>query len=495
MFTLIIEDKNGALVGEYTFEDGEFILGRSQQADIQLAADNVSRRHARIFIEDGRCYIEDLKAANGVWVNGRRIHTVTELPRSAQVRIGDFFLHIEGAAFARPMTSPVYARLVPMPGSSGQLVEMTLPTMLIGRGKDCAVVLDDVSVSRIHAKLTQDDASRVMVEDLRSSNGTYVNDRRIDVCELQHGDRIRFGTVAFSFQIEGMPDVELQEAASQRKTTAAPAVAYAQRAHAAFAPIEHPPEPDYPPQQRMVMPTIVAIALGVVALVTLVVVVGLAVDRWVTPRLDPARKAGAGGEAKADPAAKSDRDPGDDDDRPRKRKRSADLDDDKSEEAAADAKRLAKAQYDDQMARGKDALLRRQWAEAKGHFDKARRLDVVAAEPQEFLNKINLEEQAGANIAQAEEAFKRHDLRAAIRAHKLVPASSVYGVDAQRALSSLAMLAEDERQKSCHGKSRDLVRCIADCELVISTGFANSGTIEDCTRLAAGTAPAGGRKK
>ena len=69
MFTLIIEDKYGAIVDEYSFEDGEFVIGRSQSCDIVLAADNVSRRHGRLFTMDGCCYIEDLKAANGIWLN------------------------------------------------------------------------------------------------------------------------------------------------------------------------------------------------------------------------------------------------------------------------------------------------------------------------------------------------------------------------------------------------------------------------------------------
>ena len=489
MFTLIIEDKNGALVGEYTFEDGEFIVGRSQQADIQLPADNVSRRHARIFTEEGRCFIEDLKAANGVWVNGRRIHAVTELPRSAQVRIGDFFLHIEGAAFARPMTSPVYARLVPMPGSIGELTEMTQTTVLIGRGKDCAVVLQDVSVSRIHAKLTQDDNGRVMAEDLRSSNGTYINDRRIELQELQHGDRIRFGTVAFSYQVEGMPEVELVEPAPlPRRTQANPGAGYAQRAHNAFAPMEHPPEPQYPVPQRTALPQIAAIAVILVALVALVVLVGFAYDRFLAPKFDSAKKAGT---ADGAPAAdkKGDDKKNDDDDK----KADADKKDDKrsakaerNEPPAVDPKVAAKAHFEQHMTEGKDALLRRQWAEAKGKFEAARRDDPMADEPTFALNKIRNEESAGADFAQAEEAFKKGDYRSAIRFNKQVSPSCVYGSDAQKALQSIAGLAEAERQKSCNSKSRDVVRCLADCEMVISTTFAGVGTVEECKRMAAG---------
>ncbi len=476
MFTLIIEDKNGALVGEYTFEDGEFIIGRSQQADIQLAADNVSRRHARVFTQDGRCFVEDLKAANGVWVNGRRIHTVTELPRSAQVRIGDFFLHIEGAAYSRPMTTPVYARLVPMPGSIGELTELSHPTVLIGRGKDCAVVLQDVSVSRIHAKITQDESGRVAVEDLRSSNGTYVNDRRIDHAELMHGDRVRFGTVAFSFQIEGMPEPDLDEdpepmlAAPVRQTSMPQ---YGQRAHQAYAPMEHPPEPVYAPAQRSFLPQLAAIAVILVALMALVVLVGFAFFRFVAPRLDEKQ-------------AYEERVAGDRPSRAAARKADDSEPAEKAEaKAVVDPRALNAAQYQDAMARGRDAMLRRQWSEAKSWFQKAHQTDVLATEPNEALNKVSLEERAGADIAQAEDAFKRQDFKTAISLHKQVPTTSVYGADAQKSLQSLALLADLERQKSCNGRTHDTAKCLADCSLVLSTGYAPVATVDECTRLAA----------
>ncbi len=475
MFTLIIEDKNGALVGEYTFEDGEFIVGRSQQADIQLPADNVSRRHARIFTEDGRCFIQDLNAANGVWVNGRRIHASTELPRSAQVRIGDFFLHIEGAAFARPMTSPVYARLVPMPGSIGELTELTQSPVMVGRGKDCAVVLQDVSVSRIHSKLTQDDNGRVFVEDLRSSNGTYVNDRRVTSQELQHGDRIRFGTVAFSFQIEGMPEVDLSDAAPQpqRRTQGNVQGAYAQRAHQAFAPMEHPPEQSYPVEQRTLLPQIAAIAVIVVAFVALVVLAGFAYDRFVAPKLDgkkpEAESVRAAREAKAD-----------DDDKPAKKAKPTEA----PEPPTPDPKAVQKVQFDELMAQGREQMGQKQWAAARGHFERAQRLDVLASEPQVALNKIALEEDAGGKVAEAFKAFERQDKRGAVRLYKQVPASSVYGLDAQKQLQAIADLAEFDRQKSCHGRTRDLIKCLADCELVLSTGRAGAAAGDECQRFA-----------
>jgi ABC-type multidrug transport system ATPase subunit/pSer/pThr/pTyr-binding forkhead associated (FHA) protein len=62
------------------------------------------------------------------------------------------------------------------------------------------LVLDDPETSREHARvwvetvpLTGSVFEKVLIENLSTTNGTYVNDRRIDQAELQSGDRIRFG--------------------------------------------------------------------------------------------------------------------------------------------------------------------------------------------------------------------------------------------------------------------------------------------------------------
>jgi len=75
--------------------------------------------------------------------------------------------------------------------------ELTLPegSHLIGRRPDCAITIEEPSVSRVHARL---EVSRIgmVVEDLRSKNGTFVDGRRIAaVTELLPRCVIRFGEV------------------------------------------------------------------------------------------------------------------------------------------------------------------------------------------------------------------------------------------------------------------------------------------------------------
>ncbi|MFO0747679.1 MAG: FHA domain-containing protein [Myxococcota bacterium] len=213
MFTLIIEDKHGGIADEYSFEEGEFYIGRSHTSDIILPSDNVSRRHARLYTVDGKCYIEDLNSSNGVFVNGRRIHEVFQIQRSAQVKVGDYYLHIESDAEAAADEEKTFCRLVGRNlAFANQVFRVQRKVNLIGRGKDCTLTIIDPSVSRIHSKLSVERSGALTLEDLKSSNGTFVNDERIEVATVQHRDIIRFGNVEF-----------LVEVADQEATQAPPA--------------------------------------------------------------------------------------------------------------------------------------------------------------------------------------------------------------------------------------------------------------------------------
>lgn len=83
----------------------------------------------------------------------------------------------------------------------GKVFEFDRPVNLIGRGKDCTIVVLDPSVSRMHTKITVDEDGRLRVEDLRSSNGSFLNDQRIESAYLKHGDRLRVGNVDFVVEL------------------------------------------------------------------------------------------------------------------------------------------------------------------------------------------------------------------------------------------------------------------------------------------------------
>lgn len=97
------------------------------------------------------------------------------------------------AAPARPL-----AQLVDV--VTGDTYELTSARATVGRERSVAdVVLRDPNVSRRHAELTFT-GSDWSIEDLNSTNGTMVNNRRITRCPLRNGDVLTFGLSTFEFR-------------------------------------------------------------------------------------------------------------------------------------------------------------------------------------------------------------------------------------------------------------------------------------------------------
>jgi pSer/pThr/pTyr-binding forkhead associated (FHA) protein len=78
-------------------------------------------------------------------------------------------------------------------GGKGRTVRLGEGQLNIGRAEACQLQLGDTYVSSFHARIYQKDGSW-FVEDLGSTNGTYLNQRRLTApAALQAGDRVRVG--------------------------------------------------------------------------------------------------------------------------------------------------------------------------------------------------------------------------------------------------------------------------------------------------------------
>jgi len=80
-------------------------------------------------------------------------------------------------------------------------LELPSPVSVIGRDPTASVRLEEESVSKQHARITQEDG-RFVIQDLGSSNGTFINGRRIhEPTELRPGDLIRLGAVILKLEV------------------------------------------------------------------------------------------------------------------------------------------------------------------------------------------------------------------------------------------------------------------------------------------------------
>jgi pSer/pThr/pTyr-binding forkhead associated (FHA) protein len=75
-------------------------------------------------------------------------------------------------------------------------------TIIIGRDKSCNIVINDPLVSRRHAKITLVDGQKFYIEDLNSTNGTYINNNPVMKGTkklLKQDDEIRIGNTVLIF--------------------------------------------------------------------------------------------------------------------------------------------------------------------------------------------------------------------------------------------------------------------------------------------------------
>ena len=108
-------------------------------------------------------------------------------------------------------------RIYPAEGL-GQLISLSVGSVLVGRDPAAQLSIDDDSVSRRHALLEHMRGVDV-VQDLGSTNGTWVNEQKISVWTLEAGDRLRFGKQIFTYLSGSSLEAQYHESVYRMMTT------------------------------------------------------------------------------------------------------------------------------------------------------------------------------------------------------------------------------------------------------------------------------------
>ncbi len=204
---------------------GKKIIGRDDACDVVIDDHMISSRHASIEVTGDNVKVTDLDSTNGTFVNGRRI-TEAELKNGDEVRFDQIAFRVEGPPeeIAAKTTLRPAAALAFLTGAAGRLAGKTFPLtgarIAVGRTPDNAIVVDDETVSSAHAVMIFSDGDWTL-EDQGSTNGTFVNNRRVTRQRLQNGDRIRFGNVTLSFDAPsagGVDSTRVMSAVEPQKT-------------------------------------------------------------------------------------------------------------------------------------------------------------------------------------------------------------------------------------------------------------------------------------
>jgi pSer/pThr/pTyr-binding forkhead associated (FHA) protein/S1-C subfamily serine protease len=154
-------------------------IGRSSSSSIVVKDATVSSQHAVLTISDtGEVRIKDLNSKNGTFVNGQRILRETLITAKDVIKAGGAIVD-----WQKHLNAPKLVRQFPVIDGAAIRRKKT-----IGRnsGNDIVVAYSDISGS--HAQLFEKTNGDIAIADSGSTNGTYVNGRKISIHILNPGD-------------------------------------------------------------------------------------------------------------------------------------------------------------------------------------------------------------------------------------------------------------------------------------------------------------------
>jgi len=202
--------------GQVLLAPGLNRIGSGDGAAVVLRHAGVEAVHCDINISGTGASLVPVHGAS-VEVNGRPVHELIALRGGDVIGVGPVQARIvalqaaagevgEGGDTDATRVRPAMPKLV-LRGVSAPVFGKVFPlnaVLVLGRAPECDLPIESEQVSRRHVRLTPREGS-ALVEDLGSSNGTFVNGRRVDSAELKPGQELRLDSVRFLLLEPGKP--------------------------------------------------------------------------------------------------------------------------------------------------------------------------------------------------------------------------------------------------------------------------------------------------
>ena len=217
-FDVVLWPASHPELDEIRIADDLFAIGRAEPPfdsyDARIVA-TLSRRHARIFIEDGAAYVADLESSNGTSVNGVAVHDKpAKLGNADELSLGGTLAYrvqlVPRARAPRGVERLLSLTLTPVRADSGlQPIVIGHFPFLIGKSDNTFSRYQDRYphevgyISRRHAHIFVKGATP-FVEDLGSRNGTLVDGKRLaeHAVALEDGAVVGFGGNHFLYEVK-----------------------------------------------------------------------------------------------------------------------------------------------------------------------------------------------------------------------------------------------------------------------------------------------------
>ena len=184
-------------------------IGQGNVNDIVVDEPEVNGFHADLKVDASQVMISDVNTESGTYVNGEKILAPMPIRAGDTIKVGTVefevveedlsggakTLVLSGTALME-MGSGGWALVAGSGPEKGQIIPIKERTE-IGRALECDISILEPSLSRKHAEIYIENGD-LIVEDLGSVNGTYVNAKKIEKHSLKDGDVLQFQNIRFT---------------------------------------------------------------------------------------------------------------------------------------------------------------------------------------------------------------------------------------------------------------------------------------------------------
>lgn len=186
-----------------------YVLGSDSSCSLYLSGAGILPRHAELVVSGEQLTLKPLVIGASLAIDGLQINRPTPLAHNNRLTLGDVQLLVVDPKKQKPSgeASIPPSREWYLVSTTTALANRRFPitgSMTIGRSAECDISLGVAHLSRKHARLWVEEGGHLWVEDLESSNGTFVNSQRVRRTQLKRGDLLGLDTLVFS--VLGGPD-------------------------------------------------------------------------------------------------------------------------------------------------------------------------------------------------------------------------------------------------------------------------------------------------
>lgn len=200
---LQIKQKNAGSRPEWLVSK-RYTFGSGADNNYKVSGDGVNALQAALEVNGDEVMLFNLGGGDVVTLNGELVERRSQVKANDLFKVGDAVYLIEDPKEKRaqklkntPKQEPAGWRLKAKNTALANRSFDLNGEMTIGRSNDCDICLNVVHLSRKHAKVSVS-KTELRVDDMGSSNGTFVNGNKIESALVKPGDELRFDTLKFT---------------------------------------------------------------------------------------------------------------------------------------------------------------------------------------------------------------------------------------------------------------------------------------------------------